>query len=59
MNLVLQDHDFKLHSAGQNLREKQQYLITVREDVSQTLVDYALKYNAWSEWKNQIFDGSA
>jgi len=55
MNLVLQDHDFKLHSAGQNLREKQQYLITVKEDISQTLVDYALKFNAWESWRNQIF----
>lgn len=59
MNLVLQDHDFKLHSAGQNLREKQTYLTTVREDISQTLVDYALKFNDWDNWQNQIFDGSA
>lgn len=59
MNLVLQDHDFKLHSAGQNLREKQTYLATVREDTSQMLVDYALKHNAWDEWRNQIFAGSS
>lgn len=56
MNLYLQDHDFKTHSAAQNLRAKQDYLNSKKEELSQLLVDYGYKNNDWEDWKLQDFD---
>lgn len=56
MSNLIQDHDFSTFSAAQNLREKREYLNSVKETTSQMLNEYAFSRNSWSQWKNQIFD---
>lgn len=56
MNLNLVDHDFKTFSQAQNLKAKQDYYNTKKEEVSQILNDYYYKNNDWLNWRNQQFD---
>jgi hypothetical protein len=56
MGLHVTDRDFKTFSSAQNLRAKQDYLNSVKEELSQLFVDYAYKYTNFSNWKNQNFD---
>ena len=49
-NLLLNDTDFKIHAAGQNLREKSEYKDRLRETVSQDMVDYGISNISWSDW---------
>jgi hypothetical protein len=56
MNNLIQDRDFKAHSAAQNLREKQAALAGKEEEISQLLLDYEMSNNDWDNWKNQLFD---
>ncbi len=53
--LFLQDHDYKTHSAAQNLTAKLQLYDNTREELSQILTDYTYRKNAWSEWNLQDF----
>lgn len=55
MNLHVTDRDFKVASEAMNLREKSNYLITVKEKCSQLLNDYFYKHNDWDKWFNQDF----
>lgn len=55
MRNFVQDHDYKTHSNSQNLREKQSYLQTVKEECSQLLLDYAYRNNDWSSWASGEF----
>jgi len=58
MQLFITDHDFKTHAASQNLKAKQDYYNSKKEELSQILVDYGYRVNDWTGWKNQNFDGS-
>ena len=55
MNIFLQDHDYRTHAASSNLKAKQDFYNMKREEISQLLMDYSLKYNKWSEWETQVF----
>lgn len=55
MQVFLQDHDYKTHSAAQNLTAKQQLYNTTREEIYQMLNDYAYRKNDWSNWNLQNF----
>jgi hypothetical protein len=55
MNVNLLDHDFKTYAQSQNLSAKQAYLMTVREEISQLLVDYGTQNINWNSWQNQNF----
>jgi len=56
MNNSVQDRDYKTFSAAQNLKAKQDYLNSLKEELSQDLMNYAYRNNDWPGWKNQIFD---
>jgi hypothetical protein len=58
MNMFIKDRDFDIHSAAQNLREKQSMLTNKKEEISQLLVDYGYKYNDWTSWSLQNFEGA-
>jgi hypothetical protein len=58
MDNVLQDHDYKVHSAAQNLKAKMDLYNNYKEELSQTLQDYSYKKNDWSDWYTQSFDSS-
>ena len=55
MQNYITDHDFKMFSAAQNLKAKQDYYNEKREEISQLLVDYGYKVNNWSGWRSQNF----
>lgn len=55
MNNHVTDRDYKTFSSAQNLKAKQDYLNTKREQISQRLIDYEYKNNAWSDWRNQKY----
>lgn len=56
MNNALQDSaGFKTYSQAQNLKAKQDFYNTTREENSQLLSDYAYKHNNWSDWEDQNF----
>ena len=58
MNNFIQDHDFKSHSAAQNLREKQNLLKGKEEEINQIIQDYEYSNNlTWQNWENQDFAG--
>lgn len=57
MQLHVGDRDFKVSSEGQNLKEKSNYLITMKEQCSQLLIDYGYRKNNWGDWFNQSFEG--
>jgi len=57
MDNSLQDHDFKSFSQAQNLKAKQDFYNSYKEEVSQILNEYAYRGNTWSEWFTQIFSG--
>jgi len=50
MRWNITDHDFKHYSEAQNTKSKQDVLSELREECSQALVDYGLKYNDWDDW---------
>lgn len=50
MNLHVTDKDFKTFSEAQNLREKSNYLITIRERISQAVTEYSWYNNDWTSW---------
>jgi hypothetical protein len=56
MNLHVTDRDFKTFSASQNLKAKQDYLNSLKEELSQEIIDYTYKRNDWSNWKNGLYD---
>lgn len=56
MNNFITDHDFKMHSAAQNLREKKDLLILANEEIDQALLDYGYAATDWDNWKLQVFD---
>lgn len=55
MNLHLTDRDFKHYAESQNLKSKQDYLMTVRENLSQKLVNYGIKTVDWATWITNEF----
>ena len=55
MNNSITDHDYKTYSQAQNLKAKQDYLNSLKEEISQMLIDYSYKNNSWSDWRNQLF----
>ena len=55
MNLKIQDRDFKTFSASQNLKAKQDYLNSLKEEISQDMIDYSYKRVDWNSWRNQVF----
>jgi len=57
MNLHIVDKDFKTFSEAQNLREKSNYLITIRERISQTINEYSWYNNDWTAWISGDFIG--
>ena len=57
MNLHVTDRDFKVASEAQNLREKVTYLNIVKEECSQSLINYGYKRAEWAEWYTQDFSG--
>ena len=52
----LQDKELKTYSEAQNFTSKQNNLNLIRESNSQMLVEYGIKTNNWTYWKNQVFD---
>lgn len=57
MNLHIKDRDFDVYSEAQNLKAKQDYLMTVKEEISLILNNYAYTRNSWSDWFAQNFAG--
>lgn len=56
MNLHILDKDFKIFSEAQNMTAKQAKYNDEKEEISQLLVDYALKYSTnWADWYMGIF----
>jgi hypothetical protein len=55
MQNFVTDKDFKTFSSAQNLKAKQDYYNTKREEISQLLVSYDYKKNNWADWRNQTF----
>jgi hypothetical protein len=55
MQLHLIDKDYKVYSESQNMREKQAKYNSLREELSQELVNY--KLNDTSLWSSWITDG--
>lgn len=56
MNLHILDKDFKIFSESQNIIAKQSKYNDEKEEISQLLVDYALRYSTdWSAWFSQSF----
>lgn len=55
MNLNLTDRDFKHYSEAQNLKAKQDFLMMVTEECSQSLVDYGFRGVDWSSWASGEF----
>lgn len=56
INGKLNDTDFKHFSEAQNLKSKQDYLNTVREDVAQIITNYQLNRKVvWGDWANGEF----
>jgi hypothetical protein len=55
MSLKLQDKDFHTYSENANLQAKSAYLATVKEELSQLLVNYGLKENDWASWYSGTF----
>jgi hypothetical protein len=56
MNNSVTGRDYNTFSAAQNLKAKQDYLNSLKEELSQLLMDYSYKYNNFTNWKNQLFD---
>jgi hypothetical protein len=55
MQNFVTDKDFKTFSSAQNLKAKQDYYNTKREEISQLIVNYGYKKNDWADWRNQTF----
>ena len=52
---ILQDRDFKLYSASNNLKAKQDYYNTKCEEIDRRLTSYGYADNDWASWQNQDF----
>jgi len=57
MNNNITDHDFKMFSQAQNLKAKQDWYNSKKEDLDQRLSKYAYRHFDWTDWFNQIFGG--
>jgi hypothetical protein len=55
MDNKITDRDFRTFSAAQNLKAKQDYLNSLKEEISQDMIDYSYKRVDWTSWNNQIF----
>jgi len=55
MDNILQDRDFKMYSAANNLKAKQDYYVMKCEEIDQRLTNYGYADNDWSSWRNQVF----
>jgi len=53
--LFLQDHDYKTHSAAQNLTAKLQLYNATKEELNYLLGIYSYQKNAWDSWNIQDF----
>jgi len=56
MRNVVQDKDFKRHSAAQNLTAKQALYNGWVEEIEQRLNNYMYLNNDWTGWKEQSYD---
>ena len=51
MENVVTDRDFKMASAANNMKAKQDRYNMLKEEVSQKLVEYGLNYSVdWASW---------
>jgi hypothetical protein len=57
LQLHVTDRDFKVASEAMNLKEKSAYLITIKEQCSQLLNDYAYGNVDWTNWYVQNYSG--
>jgi hypothetical protein len=57
-NLVT-DRDFRTFSPAANINARNAQYNTKREEISQLLVNYGLRKNPWSDWRNQDFIADA
>lgn len=57
MNLHITDRDFKVYSEAMNLREKNIYYESIKEECSQLLIDYGYDKVDWDNWFLQSFSG--
>jgi len=55
MDNILQDRDFKMYSAANSLKAKQDYYTMKCEEISQRLTNYGYADNDWASWRNQVF----
>lgn len=55
MRNLIQDHDFKTHSAAANLDAKRNLLNQKIEETNKLLIDYSYKELDWDKWHNQSF----
>jgi len=55
MDNILQDRDFKMYSAANSLKAKQDYYVMKCEEIDQRLTNYGYADNDWSSWRNQVF----
>ena len=55
MRNLIQDHDFKTHSAAANLDAKRNLLNQKIEETNKALIDYSFKQVDWDSWNNQVF----
>jgi hypothetical protein len=51
------DHDFKIHSAAENVKGKRENYEGKKEELDNALIRYGLKYNDWTDWNNQVYGG--
>ena len=52
---ILQDRDFRMFSASNNLKAKQDYYNTKCEEIDRRLTSYGYADNDWASWQNQNF----
>ena len=52
---ILQDRDFRMFSAANSLKAKQDYYNTKCEEINQRLTSYGYADNDWASWRNQVF----
>lgn len=55
MNNFVQDRDFHTFSQANNMNAKKDRLITLKEELSQKLVEYGLAENKWANWYAGVF----
>lgn len=55
MNLHLSDKDFRHFSENANLKEKSEHLNSIKETISQMLLEYGYRKTDWSAWASGNF----